>query len=205
MRSVRWVHLTVRSAKTGCEACRSHTRGLAGSPRSSPQPRGVVINLVPTRWPQACGNDRHHQAPQPHALGRVVRVEMSAEHSPTFMRLVDVTLRDVMNVEYFSNPSTGSSIPIRGTCASPRRPARQPNPSRAVLPQGWRKTPGSLAFWLWWPRCRCCGCRRWARLMLPLAGEQGPMMVRTQPERRAIKRVAYVVVLAAELLNNLHE
>ena len=116
----------------------------------------------------------------------------------------DVTLRDVMNVEYFSNPSTGSSIPIRGTCASPRRPARQPNPSRAVLPQGWRKTPGSLAFWAWWPRCRCCGCRRWARLMLPLAGEHGPKMVRTQPERRAIKRVAYVVVLAGEVLNKLH-
>ena len=43
----------------------------------------------------------------------------------------------------------------------------------------------------------------WARLMLPLAGEQGPMMVRTQPERRAIRRVAYVVVLAAETLNKL--
>ena len=116
----------------------------------------------------------------------------------------DVTLRDVMNVEYFSYPSTGSSFPIRGTCASRRRPARQPNPSRAVLPQGWRKTPGSLAFWLWWPRCRCCGCRRWARLTLPLGGQYGPDVYWTQPERWAIRRVLYVVVLACEILEKPH-
>ena len=46
----------------------------------------------------------------------------------------DVTLRDVMSVEYFTNPSTGSSFTIVGTCVSDRRRGIHSDSSRAMLP-----------------------------------------------------------------------
>ena len=51
----------------------------------------------------------------------------------------DVTLRDVMSVEYFTNLSTGSSFPIVGTCTSDRRRAVHSDSSRAVLPLSCQK------------------------------------------------------------------
>ena len=67
------------------------------------------------------------------------RVEMSLEYSHASCASLwaleaDVTLRDVMSVEYYTNPSTGSSFPIVGTCASDRRRAIRSDSSRAVLP-----------------------------------------------------------------------
>ena len=46
----------------------------------------------------------------------------------------DVTLRDVMSVEYFTNLSTGPSFSIVRTCGSDRRRAVHSDSSRAVLP-----------------------------------------------------------------------
>ena len=73
--SVRWVHLTVREAKTGSDACPSNTRGLVDGPQTPLPTRGAVIIIVPTRRPHACGNGRQHPGGQPHALGSADRVE----------------------------------------------------------------------------------------------------------------------------------
>ena len=90
-------------------------------------------------------------------------------HASLWALEADVTLIDVMSVEYFTNPSTAPLSVIGGTCATPWRRGIHADSSRAVLPLSCQKTPCSLGFCIWWTRCRCCGRRLWTRLMLPLA------------------------------------
>lgn len=90
-------------------------------------------------------------------------------HASLWALEADVTLIDVMSVEYFTNPSTAPLSVIGGTCATPWRRGIHADSSRAVLPLSCQKTPYSLGFCIWWTHCRCCGRRLWTRLMLPLA------------------------------------
>ena len=58
----------------------------------------------------------------------------------------DVTLRDVMSVEYFTNPSTAPLSMIGGTCATPWRRAMHSDSSRALLPPSLYERVGDLGF-----------------------------------------------------------
>ena len=150
------------------------------------------------RRPTACTRQR--------GSGRNCCHAPSCFHTPRWRPLEgDVTLTEVMSVEYCSDLSIGCSYLSIGPCVSARRHSRHPDPSRAMLPQRCRITPYSWASWAWWPPCRCCGRRRWTRLTLPLGGQYGPDVFWTQSERRALRRVLYVVVLGGEVLNKLKQ
>ena len=60
-------------------------------------------------------------------------------HASLWALEADVTLIDVMSVEYFTNMSTGSSFTIVGTCARDRRRAVHSDSSHAVLPLSCQK------------------------------------------------------------------
>ena len=86
------------------------------------------------------------------------RVEMSLEYSHASCASLraleaDVTLRDVMSVEYFTNQSTAPLSVIVGTCTMPWRRGIHSDSSRAVLPLSCQKTPCSLGVCIWWTRC----------------------------------------------------
>ena len=58
----------------------------------------------------------------------------------------DVTLRDVMSVEYFTNPSTASLFTVDGTCATPWRRSMHSDLSPAVLPPSLYERVRDLGF-----------------------------------------------------------
>ena len=61
-------------------------------------------------------------------------------HASLWALEADVTLIDVMSVEYFTNPSTAPLSVIGGTCATPWRRGIHADSSRAVLPLSCQKT-----------------------------------------------------------------
>ena len=83
--------------------------------------------------------NRMHSAAR---LGSKLLSCMSCFYSPCWQALEDdVTLTEVMNIEYFSDLSIGCSYLSIASCVSARRRSRHPNPSRAMLPQRCQKTP----------------------------------------------------------------
>ena len=88
------------------------------------------------------------------------RVEMSLEYSHASCASLwaleaDVTLRNVMSVEYFTNPSMASLSVIVGTCTMPWRRGIHSDSNRAVLPLSCQKTPRVV--WVFAPGGRVVG------------------------------------------------
>ena len=65
-------------------------------------------------------------------------------HASLWALEADVTLIDVMSVEYFTNPSTAPLSVIVRTCTTPWRRGIHADSSRAVLPLSCQKTPCSF-------------------------------------------------------------
>ena len=93
----------------------------------------------------------------------------------------DVTLRDVMNVKYFTNPSTAPLSMIGGTCATPWRRGIHSDSSRALLPPSLYERVRDLGFLAkavmltvlratpvdWHDAATCCGVRSYHGLNTP--------------------------------------
>ena len=67
-------------------------------------------------------------------------------HASLWALEADVTLIDVMSVEYFTNPSTVSLSAVDGTCATPWRRSMHADLSPSVLPPSLYERGRDLGF-----------------------------------------------------------